>query len=218
MFVSHCRHDNDVALLILKRESSRQVIPLASSDYCFVDEGGCEVQILGWGDTAFRGPEATSIQEAFPTSLRHKECVDAYGTSRVTDTMICAGDLANGGVDSCTLDSGGPMILAGEQVGIISWGVGCGEAGKPGVYMSIPKLLPWINANLLNIGSPPPVANACECADDGLSGGVETGRKGCKQHLATSGDMGFFCMVVGGTGCSSATYSVQFPGAAWKNC
>ena len=51
--------------------------------------------------------------------------------------MLCAGRT---NLDSCQGDSGGPLFVkavgsAGYiQVGITSWGVGCGATGFPGVY------------------------------------------------------------------------------------
>jgi secreted trypsin-like serine protease len=30
------------------------------------------------------------------------------------------------------------------QVGIVAWGIGCGENGVPGVYASIPHASSWI--------------------------------------------------------------------------
>lgn len=213
-----CRFYFDIALLVLKRTTDRSPIRLSGSDYCF-QTGGCEVQILGWGSTEYSGTGSTYLLEAFPRSVGHDDCTKAYGSRYKPESMVCAGDLENGGVDACFGDSGGPMIYSGEQIGIVSWGVGCGEASKPGVYASIPKLLPWINSKLGELDNPPePAADPCECAEDGFSSGIETNRKGCKQHLLASGDTGFFCMVVGGTECSSATPSKQFLGTAWKDC
>jgi secreted trypsin-like serine protease len=56
--------------------------------------------------------------------------------------MICAGNLAHGGVDACQGDSGGPLVRRdgnGQyvEVGIVSWGVGCARKGDPGVYAQV---------------------------------------------------------------------------------
>lgn len=62
---------------------------------------------------------------------------------------MCAG---KGKSDSCQGDSGGPLLVPNgdkyEIVGIVSWGVGCGRAGYPGVYTRVVKYLPWLRANL----------------------------------------------------------------------
>lgn len=63
--------------------------------------------------------------------------------------QLCAG---KGKQDSCQGDSGGPLLVPNgdkhEIVGIVSWGVGCGRAGYPGVYTRVTKYLPWLRANL----------------------------------------------------------------------
>jgi secreted trypsin-like serine protease len=60
-------------------------------------------------------------------------------------TQLCAG---TGGTDACQGDSGGPLVLrAGEapvQVGVVSWGLGCGRPENPGVYMRVSAYADWI--------------------------------------------------------------------------
>lgn len=48
-------------------------------------------------------------------------------------------------------DSGGPLMVNENgrwtQVGIVSWGIGCGKGQYPGVYTRVTYFLPWIQKN-----------------------------------------------------------------------
>ncbi len=63
------------------------------------------------------------------------------------DSVVCAGDPA-GGRDACNGDSGGPLALSVDnrrvQVGVVSWGPGCGLRDTVGVYTSVAYYEDWI--------------------------------------------------------------------------
>jgi secreted trypsin-like serine protease len=73
----------------------------------------------------------------------------------VTENMVCAGDPSPpSGVqfvhDSCQGDSGGPLfaMVGGKpiEVGIVSWGEGCGIPKVHGVYTRLSKFVEWIKS------------------------------------------------------------------------
>ncbi|KAJ8942841.1 hypothetical protein NQ318_022856 [Aromia moschata] len=61
-----------------------------------------------------------------------KSSID-YSQTAITDRMFCAGLLGEGGKDAGQGDSGGPVVVAGVLVGLVSWGNGCARPDFPGV-------------------------------------------------------------------------------------
>ncbi|MHB9858551.1 serine protease [Streptomyces sp. YIM S03343] len=101
---------------------------------------GTPATVYGWGDTSGTGQYAHSLHAAHLHVLADGQCERAYpggfdGTYRA-DTMLCGGE-TEGGPDACQGDSGGPLVAKGKLIGLVSWGSGCGQAGKPGVYTRV---------------------------------------------------------------------------------
>ncbi|XP_055856315.1 phenoloxidase-activating factor 2-like [Episyrphus balteatus] len=74
---------------------------------------------------------------------------------KLHSSFMCAGGEHN--KDTCSGDEGSPLVcpMANNpdryyQVGIVSWGIGCGGENVPGVYANIPHLRSWIDEQLAN--------------------------------------------------------------------
>uniref|UniRef100_A0A8C0QZM9 Coagulation factor XII n=1 Tax=Canis lupus dingo TaxID=286419 RepID=A0A8C0QZM9_CANLU len=110
----------------------------------------CEV--AGWGHLFEGAGEYSSfLQEAQVPLIPPQRCSapEVHGASFIPG-MLCAGFL-EGGTDACQGDSGGPLVCEEEASerqlilrGIISWGSGCGDRYKPGVYTDVASYVTWI--------------------------------------------------------------------------
>lgn len=90
--------------------------------------------------------------------VSNDQCRQSYNNFKNTiidDRVLCAG-YATGGKDACQGDSGGPLMLARleeevyayYQIGVVSYGFKCAEAGYPGVYSRVTSFINWIENNL----------------------------------------------------------------------
>ena len=74
---------------------------------------------------------------------------EAFYVDMIGPSMMCCG-YEGGGMDSCSGDSGGPLVCQRKNkgpwflYGITSWGIGCAEPKKPGVYTAVSTYRNWI--------------------------------------------------------------------------
>jgi len=124
--------------------------PIEPANPFFSPTDGLEVDILGMGRQAEDSASGATktLREAHVPFISPNTCKQ-YFPDRITDAMCCAG-YANGGVDACQGDSGSgltytnPDTSATVVLGIVSWGIGCGRPGFPGVYVKVQYFFFWL--------------------------------------------------------------------------
>jgi len=144
---------NDIAILTLDSpvQFSKQVRPICLPTTSSESYAGKTATVIGWGSLRESGPQPAELQEVNIPIWNNNDCKQKYGPAApggIVEHMLCAGQASR---DSCSGDSGGPLMVNNgrwTQVGIVSWGIGCGKGQYPGVYTRVEKFLPWINKNL----------------------------------------------------------------------
>lgn len=149
---------NDIALLFLETpfelapHINTACLPLPDTTY---DHQRCFAN--GWGKDKFdKGAYQAIMKRVELPVIPRDECQKRLRETRLgrffilDRSFMCAG--GERGIDTCTGDGGSPLVckIAGtdnqyHQVGMVAWGVGCGDV-NPGVYVNVPKFRPWIDA------------------------------------------------------------------------
>ncbi|XP_037541126.1 plasminogen [Nematolebias whitei] len=143
----------DIALLKLSRPAviNDKVLPACLPEKDYVVPSGTECYVTGWGETQGSGGEGYLKEAGFPV-IENKVCNrPSYLNGKVREHEMCAGNI-EGGVDSCQGDSGGPLVCYAQNTyvlqGVTSWGLGCANAMKPGVYARVSKFIDWIDQTI----------------------------------------------------------------------
>ncbi|XP_045454513.1 proclotting enzyme-like [Melitaea cinxia] len=152
-FFDKSNYHNDIAILKLHRAAvfNTYVWPICLPPRGLQLENEIAT-IIGWGTQWYGGPHSDVLMEVSVPIWVHETCVRSFSDSIFNET-ICAGG-KEGGKDACQGDSGGPLMYqlpSGRWtvIGVVSWGVRCGEASHPGLYTRVDQYLEWILQNAL---------------------------------------------------------------------
>jgi secreted trypsin-like serine protease len=152
------RHPNDIALLELAPAAQdragdpglprhAEIVRVARKP-----PGRGRVAVTGWGNTTQAGAYSPDLLEIDVPIVSNETCnrPQSYA-GMVTTGMLCAGEA---GKDACQGDSGGPVVQRDlttggwVQVGIVSWGEGCAQPDKFGVYTRVAEYADWIDQHI----------------------------------------------------------------------
>ncbi|XP_073915002.1 tryptase beta-2-like isoform X2 [Castor canadensis] len=149
---------SDIALLELQDpvKISSHVRPVSLPPASETFPQGTPCWVTGWGnvDNDESLPPPFPLKQVKVPIVENHLCDLKYHSglytgdniSIVRDDMLCAG---NSRKDSCQGDSGGPLVCKVKgtwlQAGVVSWGEGCAEPNRPGVYTRVTHYLDWIH-------------------------------------------------------------------------
>lgn len=148
---------NDLAILRMDKpvdynkypHISPACLPNPRDDYT-----GTRCWTTGWGKDAFGdfGKYQNILKEVDVPIVGQSQCHRQLQQTRLGyefklhPGFICAG--GEEGKDACKGDGGGPLVCERsgtmQLVGVVSWGIGCGQYGVPGVYVRVGHYLDWI--------------------------------------------------------------------------
>ncbi|KAG7219108.1 hypothetical protein INR49_019316 [Caranx melampygus] len=124
----------DIALLKLESPAriNDKVLPACLPNKDYIVPSGTECYVTGWGETQGTGGDGVLKEAGFP----------------VIENKICNRPSYLNGRG----DSGGPLVCKDQNryilQGVTSWGLGCANAMKPGVYARVSKFIDWIDETI----------------------------------------------------------------------
>ncbi|KZC14538.1 Serine proteinase stubble [Dufourea novaeangliae] len=155
---------HDVALLILNEpvELAENVDIVCLPAYKTVYNGS-RCFASGWGKDKYgkEGYYSIILKKIELPIVPHDTCQSNLRETvlgkyfRLHESFICAG--GESGKDTCKGDGGSPLMCPStsdptryEQMGIVAWGIECGNSTVPGVYANVAYLRNWIDDQMVD--------------------------------------------------------------------
>ena len=142
---------NDIALIKLA-EPVNDVNPISLADSQREQQAFASDQhavVSGWSAKALHAKTISDDLLSVTVPMINRKLCNKNYPGAVKTQMICAGSK---GADACVGDSGGSLVIEYKNrpylEGIVSWGEGCGQTNRPGVYTRIPSYIRWIHSHV----------------------------------------------------------------------
>jgi len=145
--------DNDFMLMVLNEAVDTTVYPPIELNFDPSKPAtGADITVIGFGTKSSGGSQPDHLLKVDVPAVSNSVCQEQYDGIK-KEIHLCAG-FTEGGKDSCQGDSGGPIFeeIGGvlKQVGVVSYGEGCAQAGKSGVYARVSGAKEWLTEEICN--------------------------------------------------------------------
>ncbi|XP_053117444.1 serine protease 27-like [Hemicordylus capensis] len=158
----------DIALMRLEKpvRFSQSILPicLPSASVPEPSPVGMKCWVTGWGRPFQKASYmARTLREVEVLIIDTEECDQMYHKNvsnletvpedykLIYNDMVCAG-YPEGEKDSCWGDSGGPLACKQNGTwflaGVVSFGTGCAQPSRPGVYTRVTSYMDWIQRTM----------------------------------------------------------------------
>lgn len=148
---------NDIALIKLAGKIdfsslyvNRLCLPTSTSSH---PTDGKVLRVAGWGDEKNSGGKnlPKQMKQTDLNAITEDGCRTKWGASLWADGQMMCAQAPN--TSPCVGDSGGPLLVAGEdgaftQVGIVSFGESTCGNGRPPVFTRVAYFLDWIQKTM----------------------------------------------------------------------
>ncbi|XP_071040931.1 chymotrypsin-like protease CTRL-1 [Parasteatoda tepidariorum] len=152
--------ENDIALvrvsLAVRKKPHINIICLPQTKTEENELLSSSCYITGWGRRTETSNHSFVLKEVNVPIWRQDRCESSLQLQFGTEFVLPSSSLCAGaeGRDACDGDGGGPLVCNKNsvwyQLGVISFGIGCGRKNTPGVYTRVQSFSSWIHETVFN--------------------------------------------------------------------